>query len=84
MHWIAASQKGTATDRLEKRFWDAAGQSRANPSLTPQGYSSPILGLSFYDELHDATAPLRLRPPQVAVQPKGDRTIPGVSSQHSL
>jgi hypothetical protein len=56
MRWIAVSEKDTAADRLEKRLWDAAAQSRANPALTPQGYSGPILRLSFYDALHDATS----------------------------
>src|SRR5438309_10886790 len=30
MHWIAPSEKDTASATLEKRLWDAAGQFRAN------------------------------------------------------
>jgi hypothetical protein len=55
MQWIAPSEKDTATDTLEKRLWDAADQFRANSGLKPQEYSGPILGLSCYDDLHDAT-----------------------------
>jgi len=41
MIWIAPSEKDTATDTLEKRFWDAADQFRANSGLKPQEYSGP-------------------------------------------
>jgi type I restriction enzyme M protein len=47
MIWIAPSEKDTATDRLEKRLWDAADQLRANSGLKAQEYSGPILGLIF-------------------------------------
>ena len=47
MHWIAPSEKDTATDTLEKRLWDAADQFRANSGLKAQEYSGPILGLIF-------------------------------------
>jgi type I restriction enzyme M protein len=43
MIWIAPSEKDTATDRLEKRLWDAADQLRANSGLKAQEYSGPIL-----------------------------------------
>ena len=45
--WIAPSEKGDATNALEKRLWDAADQFRANSGLKAQEYSSPILGLIF-------------------------------------
>ena len=47
MHWIAPSEKDTATATLEKRLWDAADQLRANSGLKAQEYSGPILGLIF-------------------------------------
>ncbi len=47
MHWIAPSEKDTATAALEKRLWDAADQFRANSGLKAQEYSGPILGLIF-------------------------------------
>ena len=47
MHWIAPTEKDSATTTLEKRLWDAADQFRANSGLKPQEYSGPILGLIF-------------------------------------
>lgn len=47
MHWIAPSEKDTATATLERRLWDAADQFRANSGLKAQEYSGPILGLIF-------------------------------------
>jgi len=47
LRWIAPTEKDTTTVTLEKRFWDAADQFRANSGLKPQEYSGPILGLIF-------------------------------------
>lgn len=47
MHWIAPSEKDSASTSLEKRLWDAADQFRANSGLKAQEYSGPILGLIF-------------------------------------
>ena len=47
MHWIAPTEKDTATATLEKNLWDAADQFRANSGLKAQEYSGPILGLIF-------------------------------------
>jgi len=47
MHWIAPTEKDTASTTLEKRLWDAADQFRANSGLKAQEYSGPILGLIF-------------------------------------
>src|SRR3989338_7916348 len=47
MHWIAPSERYTATDTLEKRLWNAADQFRANSGLTAAQYSAPVLGLIF-------------------------------------
>ena len=47
MHWIARSERDTATDTLEKRLWNAADQFRANSGLTAAQYSAPVLGLIF-------------------------------------
>ena len=47
MHWIAITEKDTATNALEKRLWDAADQFRANSGLKAQEYSAPVLGLIF-------------------------------------
>ncbi len=47
MHWIAPTEKHSASASLEKRLWDAADQFRANSGLKAQEYSGPILGLIF-------------------------------------
>lgn len=47
MHWIAPSEKDSASATLERRLWDTADQFRANPSLKAQEYSGPIHGLIF-------------------------------------
>ena len=47
MHWIAPSERDTATDTLEKRLWNTADQFRANSGLTAAQYSAPVLGLIF-------------------------------------
>jgi type I restriction enzyme M protein len=47
MQWIAASEKDTANETLEKRLWAAADQFRANSGLKSQEYSAPVLGLIF-------------------------------------
>jgi len=47
MHWIAPTERDTATDTLEQRLWNAADQFRANSGLTAAQYSAPVLGLIF-------------------------------------
>ncbi len=47
MHWIAPSERDTATDTLEKRLWNTADQFRANSGLTAAQYSAPVIGLIF-------------------------------------
>ena len=47
MHWIAPTERDTASDTLEKRLWNAADQFRANSGLTAAQYSAPVLGLIF-------------------------------------
>ena len=47
MHWIAPTERDTATDTLERRLWAAADQFRANSGLTAAQYSAPVLGLIF-------------------------------------
>ena len=61
-HWIAPSEKDTASTALEKRLWDAADQFRANPGLMAQEYSDPILDLIFlrFAELRFATQHAKL------------------------
>jgi type I restriction enzyme M protein len=56
MHWIAPSEKDSASTSLEKRLWDATDQFRANSGLEAQEYSGPILGLIFlrFAEVHFA------------------------------
>ena len=44
MHWIAPTEKDSASASLEKRLWDAADQFRANSGLKAQEYSGPIPG----------------------------------------
>ena len=62
MHWIAPSEKDTATASLEKRLWDAADQFRANSGLKSQEYSAPVLGLIFlrFAEVRFATQRAKL------------------------
>jgi len=43
MHWVAPSEKDTATDTLEKRLWAAADQLYANSGLTSQHYGQLVL-----------------------------------------
>lgn len=47
MHWIAPSEKDTATDTPEKRLWAAADQLRANSGLKASQY---------YEDLHRSTS----------------------------
>ena len=47
MHWVAPSEKNTASATLEKRLWDTADQFRANSGLKAQEYSGPILSINF-------------------------------------
>jgi type I restriction enzyme M protein len=47
MIWIAQSEKDTDKAALEKRFWDAADQFRANSGLKSQEYSALVLALIF-------------------------------------
>ena len=47
MHWIAPTERDTASDTLEQRLWAAADQFRANSGLTAAQYSAPVLGLIF-------------------------------------
>ena len=47
MHWIAPTERDTATDTLEQRLWNAADQFRANSGLTAAQYYAPVLGLIF-------------------------------------
>ncbi len=47
MQWIAPFENDTDGAALEKQLWAAADDFRANSSLTPQEYSTPILGLIF-------------------------------------
>jgi hypothetical protein len=65
MHWIAPSEKDSASTSLEKRLWDAADQFRANSGLKAQEYSGPILGLIFlrFAEVRFALQRSRLEPP---------------------
>jgi hypothetical protein len=45
--WVAPAEKDKDTNTLEKRFWEAADQLRANSGLNPQEYSGSVLGLIF-------------------------------------
>ena len=65
MHWIAPSEKDTATASLEKRLWDSADQFRANSGLKAQEYSGPILGIIFlrFAEVRFAQQRAKLEPP---------------------
>ena len=47
MHWIAPSERETATDAFQKQLWDSADHFRANSGLKAQEYSGPILGSIF-------------------------------------
>jgi hypothetical protein len=60
LHWIAPSEKDSASASLEKRLWDAADEFRANSGLKAQECSGPILGLIFlcFAEVRFAAQPL--------------------------
>jgi len=45
MRWVAASERDTANETLEKRLRAAANQFRTNSRLKPRQYSIPVLGL---------------------------------------
>src|SRR2546427_6739356 len=47
MRWVAATDRDTTSDTLEKRLWATADQLRANSGLTSAQYSQPVLGLIF-------------------------------------
>jgi type I restriction enzyme M protein len=63
VHWIAPTEKDTATKTLEKCLWDAANQFRANSGLKSQEYSVPVLGVIFprFAEVRFAAQRARLR-----------------------
>ncbi len=64
MHWIAPSEKDTATATLEKRLWDAAKQAVPAPHFAetdfnggrPQGLPGLILGDTFTKDGFDRAA----------------------------
>jgi hypothetical protein len=65
MHWVAPSEKDTASATLEKHLWDAADQFRANSGLKAQEYSAgspqgPVLGLIFLRMYEYLTAELTM------------------------
>ena len=72
MHWVAPSEKDTASATLEKRLWDAADQFRANSGLKAQEYSAgspqgPGLGLIFLRMYEYLTGELAM------IEGQGDR-----------
>jgi len=75
MHWIAPSERDTATDTLEKRLWNAADQFRANSGLTAAQYSAPVLGLIFllFAETRFAKRREQLLPSPLAGDGQGER-----------
>ncbi|OFZ70438.1 MAG: hypothetical protein A2Z01_00130 [Betaproteobacteria bacterium RBG_16_58_11] len=75
MHWIAPSERDTATDTLEKRLWNAADQFRANSGLTAAQYSAPVLGLIFllFAETRFAKCRTALLPSPLAGEGAGER-----------
>jgi type I restriction enzyme S subunit len=59
MHWIAPSEKDTASASLEKRLWDTADQFRANSDLNaPNFYSPRLLGEELGVRAGFVTSPL--------------------------
>ncbi|MBZ0096560.1 MAG: type I restriction-modification system subunit M [Sulfuricella sp.] len=75
MHWIAPSERDTATDTLEKRLWNTADQFRANSGLTAAQYSAPVLGLIFllFAETRFAQRRAALLPSPLAGEGLGER-----------
>jgi len=75
MHWIAPSERDTASDTLEKRLWNAADQFRANSGLTAAQYSAPVLGLIFllFAETRFAKRRAALLPSPLAGEGPGER-----------
>ena len=54
MHWIAPSEKATASTPLEKRVWNAADQFRADPSFN---VNSMDTAMRVNARRHPETAP---------------------------
>jgi type I restriction enzyme M protein len=75
MHWIAPTERDTASDTLEKRLWNAADQFRANSGLTAAQYSAPVLGLIFllFAETRFAKLRATLLPSPLAGEGQGER-----------
>ena len=69
MHWIAPSEKDTATDTLEKRLWDSADQFRANSGLKQN------LSLVFASKMEFALPPRAVREPFASVAESMARRI---------
>lgn len=81
MHWVAPSEKDTASATLEKRLWDAADQLRANSDLKAQQYSGPILGLIFLRFAEVRFAAQRAKLEQLAVQSASSRRSLGAGGR---
>ena len=80
MHWIAASERDTATNTLEQRLWAAADQFRANSGLTAAQYSAPVLGLIF---LRFAEARFTARRAELLPSPSGGGAGGGGASRRT-
>ncbi|MEO7621927.1 MAG: type I restriction-modification system subunit M N-terminal domain-containing protein [Gallionella sp.] len=80
MHWIAPSERDTATNTLEQRLWSAADQFRANSGLTAAQYSAPVLGLIF---LRFAETRFSLRRAELLTSPNGGGAGGGGASRRA-
>jgi type I restriction enzyme M protein len=85
MHWVAPSEKDTATDTLERRLWDTADQFRANSGLKAQEYSGPILGIIFlrFAEVRFAAQRAKLEHPSTSGRGAGGEGAAGGSRRGS-
>src|SRR3546814_10608724 len=82
LHWIAPTEKDTATATLEKNLWDAADQFRANSGLKAQEYSGPILGLIFLRFADVRFAAQRKKLEKKGASSRRDRKSTRLNSSH--
>jgi type I restriction enzyme M protein len=83
MHWIAPTEKDTATVTLRKRLWQAADQFRANSGLTAAQYSQPVLGLIFLRFAEVRFAAQRAKLEKVGASSRRGSRVDDPAAQHA-
>jgi type I restriction enzyme M protein len=83
MHWIAPSEKNTATVTLETRLGEAADQFRANSGLKSQEYSAPVLGLIFLRFAEVRFAARRAKLEKISVTSRRGSRVDDAAAYHA-